>query len=320
MLSADAEASKRRRNRGIAIAAVAGLCGAFVLWLHLGTVMLVVRDERINLPHLDPADDGLRVAVLSDPHFGPGDASRAAEIADKLNALEPAVILLLGDFVNGDPDPRRSLSMAELTRFTRSLHAPGGVFAVTGNHELWYDRGQVIAALRAGGAQVLCNETVVIRTPSGRPLAIHGMTDYTTEPKPDDITKQQFPVDTPLLVMMHDPNSTRFLPQATGFGLAGHTHGGQFRLVPNGNDHTSLRLFVQRIKGKLGMIPAYQRPVILFDRGFTSYRDRRLFITSGAGGNRVKTRTFCPPELVLLRLYANDPKAARQRFAIPEEI
>ena len=312
---------KRRSKPGVAAAVVSAvLGGAFLLWLYLGTVSLVVREERVNLPHLDPADDGLRVAVLSDPHFAAGDAGRAAELARKLNSMDPAVILLLGDCVNGDPDPRRSLPPPELTRFVRSLRAPGGVFAVTGNHELWYDRGKVIDALRAGGARVLVNETAVTCTPSGRPLAIHGLPDYTTEPRPRLLSVRQFPRDTPLLVMMHDPNSARFLPPATGFGLAGHTHGGQFRLPPGGGAKSSLRLFVQRTKDRLGMIPAYLHPVILFDRGLTDYRGRKLFITSGAGGNRVKVRTFCPPEVVLLKFYADDAAAARRHFTIPEEL
>ena len=311
---------KRRPIRAVALGAAAVAVGAFLLWLYLGTTSLVVREVRANLPHLDPADDGLRVAVLSDPHFDAGDVGRAADLAEKIDAMNPAVILLLGDFVNGDPDPRRSLPLPELTRFVRALRAPGGVFAVTGNHELWYDRGEVIAALRAGGARVLVNETAVTRTPSGRPLAIHGLTDYTTEPQPRPLSAQAFPRDTPLLFMMHDANSARLIPPATGFGLAGHTHGGQFRLVPNGGDRSSLRLFVQRVKGRLGMIPAYMRPYVLFDRGLTDYRGRKLFITSGAGGNRVKVRTFCPPEIVLIKFHADDAEAARQHFTIPEEL
>ena len=50
------------------------------------------------------------------------------------------------------------------------------------------------------------------------------------------------------------------------------------------------------------------------------YRGRRLFITSGAGGNRVKLRVFCPPELVLLELHGSGSAAGEKPFAPVREI
>ena len=311
---------KRRSKLGVAAAIVSAvLGGAFLLWLYLGTVLLVVREERVNLPHLDPADDGLRVAVLSDPHFGPGDAGRAAKIADMINRMDPDIIVLLGDFVNGVPDRRQSLSMEDLAAFVRRLRAKRGIFAVTGNHELWYGRDTVEAALLEGGATVLGNRSVKIATPSGRPLQIVGLPDYTTQDFPD-----KFPAvapGIPTLILMHDPNSAGFVPrELEGFCIAGHTHGGQLRLYPGGGDRSSLRLLAQRVKDKLGLLPDALRPYVLFDRWFTDFHGRRIFITAGAGSARLGVRVFCPPEVVLLRFYSADPDAARQRYTIPEEL
>ena len=307
----------RRKVIWWGVAAVLALAAA--LWLRIGSTKVIVNEQRVNLPHLAAADDGLRVALLSDPHFGPGDAGRAAMLADKLNKLDPDLILLLGDFVNGSPDHRRSLSLAELTRFVRSLKARCGVFAVTGNHELWYGRDEVNDALRQGGAAVLCNECVTIATPSGRPLQLVGLPDCTTEAPPE-----KFPATAPgvpLLMVFHDPLSAKYIPDGLpGFCVAGHTHGGQLRMIPNGGDRSSLRLLMMRIKEKLGMLPPYNRPYVLFDRGFTDYRGRRIFITCGTGVSRLPVRTFCPPEVVLLKLRVADPGAARQTYMIPEEL
>ena len=301
------------------VAAVVAVIAAVMLavWLYTGTTGIVLHEERVNLKYLDPADDGLRVAVLSDTHFDAGDAPRAAMIAERINRLKPDLIVLLGDFINGTPDPRDSLSMPELTRFASSLRAGCGKFAVTGNHELWYDRGAVIRALAAGGAADLTNRSTVIRTPSGRQLALAGLPDYTTQ---EQRSCPQSPPGIPTLILMHDPNSARFVPPERGFLLAGHTHGGQFRLCPNGGERTSLRLAMVRLKNKLGMIPPWQRPYALFDRWFMEFRGRLLFITSGAGGNRLKLRIFCPPEIVLLKLYSADPAAAAQHFNHVQEL
>ena len=299
--------------------AAALLSGACFACLYVGSTRVVVNEQSANLPDLAEADDGLRVAVLSDLHFSSGDAGRAAELADMLNRLDPDIIILLGDFVNGSPDRRRSISPEELTKFVRRLRARCGVFAVTGNHELWYGRDAVKDALSAGGATVLNCECVTVATPSGRPLQIVGLPDYTTEEPP-----AKFPAAAagiPTLVVMHDPRSAEFIPEKFAtFGVAGHTHGGQLRLYPGGGDRTSLRLAALRLKNKLGMLSPSPRPHILFDRGFTDYHGRRLFITAGAGLSRLPMRIFCPPEVVLLKLRRDDPEAARHEFAIPEEL
>ena len=307
------------RRRCAVLIAAAVLCAAVALWFHIGTVVPVAREYRVNLPHLDPADDGLRVAVLSDPHFAGGDAGRAAKIADMINRMDPDIIVLLGDFINGLPDRRQSLSMKELTAFVRRLRARRGIYAVTGNHELWYGRDTVEAALREGGATVLGNGSVKIATPSGRPLQIVGLPDYTTQDFPD-----KFPAvapGIPTLILMHDPNSAVFVPEELkGFIVAGHTHGGQLRFYPGGGDRSSLRLLALRVKNKLGQLPDALRPYVLFDRWFTDFHGRRMFITAGAGSARLGLRIFCPPEVVLLKFYSSDPEAARHVFMIPEEL
>ena len=316
----DKKATSETRRKRLIVRGAAALLGlAALIWLYVGSTRVIVNERRVNLPHLDPADDGLRVAVLSDPHFGPGDAGRAAMLADKLNAMDPDLVMLLGDFVNGTPDRRRSLAPDELARFVASLKSRYGVFAVTGNHELWYGREAVAEALRRGGAEVLNGRSVKIVTRSGKALQIVGLPDFTTEDPPD-----KFPaVDpgVPTLILMHDPNSARFVPEGfDGFIIAGHTHGGQLRLYPGGGDRASLRLAASRVKNKLGLLPDAMRPYILFDRGFTNWRGRKLFITVGAGSAQLGVRIFCPPEVALLKFYSADPEAARNVYMTPEEL
>ena len=309
---------KQHPFRYALLSAAALLAVILLVVLRIGTAGVVLNEQNVHLPHLAAADDGLRVAVLSDPHFGPGDAGRAAMLAEKLNRTNPDLIILLGDFVNGTPDIRKSLSMKEFSRFVGSLKARCGVFAVTGNHELWYGRDAVADALREGGAVMLPGECVTVATPSGRPLQLVGLPDFTTEEP-----LSRFPaVDDklPTLVVMHDPKSANFIPEKLEcFGIAGHTHGGQIRLYPGGGDRSSLRLAIVRFKAKTTGLPEYQRPYVLFDRGFTDYHGRKLFITSGTGLSKLRMRLFCPPEVVLLKL-RSAPESAENTFTIPEEL
>ena len=306
----------RAKKKTVAYIAAAVLAvAALAAWLYVESTSVIVREIRVNLPHFSADDDGFSVALLSDPHFGPDDAGQARKIARITKDLAPDMILLLGDYINGSPDKRNSMSMEELTDFFSSLRAPYGVFAVTGNHELWYDREQVENALKRGGATVLTGKSAFVTLPSGQRLRLAGMPDFGTELTVSPPTLTAGP---PTIVLMHDPNSAKLIPGHDVFGVAAHTHGGQFRMCPDGDDRTSLRLLVVRLKGKLNMIP--NRPVILFDRGFTSFNGRRIFITSGLGAERVRLRTFCRPEIVLMRLYAADPEAAKDTYRIPEVI
>ena len=109
-------------------------------------------------------------------------------------------------------------------------------------------------------------------------------------------------------------------PDLPCFCLAGHTHGGQLRIWPGGGERTSLRLASVRVKDKLGMLSDALRPYVLFDRWFTEYRGQKIFITAGAGSAQLAIRTFCPPEVALLKFYSADPEAARNAFTIPEEL
>ena len=306
----------KKRRKPIIWGCVAAAFAAAVVFLHIGSTAISVNTQEAHLPHLAPVDDGLRVMVVSDTHFHAGDAGRAAELADMVNREDPDLILLLGDFINGSPDPRGSLSMEELTRFVKHLRARCGIFAVTGNHELWYGRDKVVSALRDGGVEVLFNRAVTVGTPSGRVLQIVGLSDYTTQELPESFPK--IDPKLPLLVMMHDPNCAKFVPEGLDcFIIAGHTHGGEIRMIPGGSDRTSLRLIMVRIKDKLGQIPDYQRPYVLFDRWFTDYHGRKMFITSGVGMSRLGMRLFCPPEIVLLKLRSEPVNHA---YVKPEEL
>ena len=67
--------------------------------------MLVVRHPRMELPGW-PSE--LRIAVLSDLHVGSPHVGldKLRVIVEKANAENPALIVLLGDFVIGGPNRR----------------------------------------------------------------------------------------------------------------------------------------------------------------------------------------------------------------------
>jgi predicted MPP superfamily phosphohydrolase len=171
--------------------------------------------------HLPWKGDGrMRVAHLTDIHVGPTTPPRMlAHVADVVGSLECDVVVLTGDYVNA------SLVYAErITELVEKLPKP--CLATLGNHDHWTSAGRVTTALERGGAQVLRNESTVVRSAAGS-LVVVGVDDGRSGHA--DVARAFANVPDPrcALVLSHFPNTAERIA-ATGapLVLAGHTHAG----------------------------------------------------------------------------------------------
>ncbi len=189
-----------------------------------------VRRVRVPLAGLAPALEGFRIVQISDIHVGPTikqDYLRA--IVDRVNALQPDVVAVTGDLVDG--------SVAELGEHVRplaDLRARHGVYFVTGNHEYYSGVHGWVRELQRLGLRVLHNEHVVLQHGDAS-LVLAGVTDYTAhhfDPEHRSDPAQALrgaPEGVPRILLAHQPRTAPAAAQA-GFDLqiSGHTHGGQF--------------------------------------------------------------------------------------------
>lgn len=75
----------------------------------------------------------LNVVAVSDIHLGVIIGKRnVAKLVEKINSLNPDIILLAGDIFDEDLQPVIDLNLGE---YLRNLKALFGVYAITGNHE-----------------------------------------------------------------------------------------------------------------------------------------------------------------------------------------
>jgi len=85
----------------------------------------------LALPRVAPGFDGYRIVQISDIHMGTWMTSdRLAVIVDLVNAQNPDLIAITGDFVAYTVKH----TMEDLTPLKR-LSAPDGIVAVLGNHD-----------------------------------------------------------------------------------------------------------------------------------------------------------------------------------------
>jgi predicted MPP superfamily phosphohydrolase len=199
-------------------------------WLSVNRIELPVR----GLPR---ALSGLRVAQLSDFHFGPHIPAGYLENAVGRAAAEgPDLVALTGDFI--DRGPRH---LREAAKLFRGLKAPLGVFAVLGNHDFSVHTargarkhpglaGAVADALAAEGVTVLRNKGVRVGRGAAA-LHVAGVDDLWSGASDLGAALGGACPHTPRVLLAHNPQTVEQLGgRRADLVLSGHTHGGQINL------------------------------------------------------------------------------------------
>ena len=208
---------------------------------------LEVNNVDIAVPGLPENFDGYRIAQLTDFHIGVyASTPRAVDrIVERVNSLNPDLIVFTGDLVNTSPD--------ELDGFTDVLSrfkARDGVISILGNHDYCiykhytYKDGdtparalaQVVNSEEKMGWTLLRNQSLQI-TRGNDSIAIVGVENagHGHFPNRADLKKALagLPDDECKIPLSHDPSHWRreVLPDTNiPLMLAGHTHAMQFRL------------------------------------------------------------------------------------------
>jgi len=291
-LAVDWKSHKKRMRVWLLVLVLAVAWMVIFYGSFIAPLRIVITNQNISFS--EQSLDSLKIVVISDLHIGRyKDFSWTRKIVDRVNTLQPDIILLDGDYIFD-----YSTNVEMLDALT-DLHAPEGVFAVTGNHDYDGNRNQdVILKLKELGITVLENEQVLLR-PADKNLprlVLVGVSDIWFE---GDISLALAGVseEDQVILLVHNPDAA--LDKAAGLAdliISGHTHGGQIRLP-----------FI----GPIGPIPTHLGQE--YDRGlFSSSRrgakfgtpnsNQQLFITSGLGETGARARLFNPPEIALLFL------------------
>jgi hypothetical protein len=184
-----------------------------------------LRRVEIARPDLPPEADNLTVVLLADLHVDKiSTRAEIKEVVRRVNALEPDLIVLAGDFVDGDVE-----HLGSKLEPLRDLRAKYGVFGIPGNHEYYSGYGEWMAFLRSLGIDMLENEHRVLA--DGK-IAIAGVTDPAARfrgMEEPDVKKALAgaPEGCFKILAAHQLKNTREAAEAgADLQLSGHTHGG----------------------------------------------------------------------------------------------
>ena len=262
-----------RQLFGVAAVGLTFLYTAYGVWnaYHPRLVHCTVRIK--NLPAVW---QGRTLVQITDVHLGSVlRASFIARVVAKVNAQNPAMVLITGDLFDG-ADGKLEHMVAPLNR----LAAPQGVYFVTGNHETYLGVQRSYEALRTTPAKILDNRMELIDG-----LQVVGIS-YPERGHPEGFEVKMagvsgFDPGVPSILLYHSPTQIK-AAKAAGINLqlSGHVHQGQ--LFP-------LQFATRLIYGK-------------YHHGLHSEGDYTIYTSSGTGLWGPTMRTGNHPEITVIHL------------------
>lgn len=236
-------------------------------------------DEQVHIADLPSAFDGARIALVTDVHAGPArGAGFVRRVVDDVMAQNPDLIVLGGDLTDGTV-----AKVGSDLEPLRDLHAPLGVFGISGNHEYYVDDGGAwLDFWETLGVTTLRNERVELRRGDGV-VDLAGVYDATApEPYAPDYEAALGGRDRsrPMIVLAHQPiQAEDAAPYGPDLQLSGHTHDGQ--MWPN--------TYLVRL----------QQPVAA---GWGDVAGVPVYVTRGTGAWGPPVRVLAPPEITMITL------------------
>jgi len=230
----------------------------------------------VRIKNLPPAWQGKKLVQLSDVHLGRIlGADFLSRLVAKVNAQNPAMVLITGDLFDGADG-----NLEELVAPLNRLVAPQGIYFVTGNHETYLGVQRSCTALRTTPVRVLADERVVIDglqvigiSYPERGHALHFAEKMAKLPGFDPAL--------PSILLYHSPTQVAEAKAAgINLQLSGHVHQGQ--IFP-------LQFITRLMFGR-------------YYHGLHTEGNYTLYTSSGAGVWGPMMRTGNHPEIVVINL------------------
>jgi uncharacterized protein len=247
--------------------------------------MRLPRTKRVDvtIARLGSGLDGLRVAIITDTHFGPIDRTRwSVAVTDRINEIDADIACHVGDIADGTVEVREEQVVP--------LAAARGKLArvyVTGNHEYFSEAQGWLDYMETIGWDSLHNRHIVVER-GGDKLVVAGVDDATAQASGvdghganlDAALADSDPA-LPVLLLAHQPKQVPWAANAgVDLQISGHTHGGQI--------------------WPFNFLVRLDQPVV---RGLSTHGERtRLYTSRGTGFWGPPFRVFAPSEITVLTL------------------
>jgi hypothetical protein len=188
----------------------------------------VIKELKVSINKKAGELKQLKIALASDIHLGTIiGANRFGQMVEKINSLEPDIVLLTGDVIDEDIEPVLRHNIGDKLLSIKSKY---GVYAVTGNHEYIGGVDEAVKYLCEHNVKMVRDTVIKIadsfylagREDKDRPRF------YGKPRKPLDEILSGIDKSLPLIVMNHQPFELKEAEELDAdLHLSGHTHHGQ---------------------------------------------------------------------------------------------
>jgi predicted MPP superfamily phosphohydrolase len=268
----------RRRFLGLSLglAGLGSLCAIETFWLEPDRLDITHHTVRVQgLPeHLD----GTTIAHFTDLHFGNLRGAHRKAL-DWVEQAQPDLVVCTGDLVEAPP------ALPEFEDFASSLSdVSGDIIAVLGNWECRRSdqfTEKLVEGYDRAGIPLLRNNSVTFENG----LVVAGGDDPITGHFSSRDTFGGLPDGDASLFIVHAPgvfDADHAMTRTFDLSLAGHTHGGQFRLGP--------------------WVPVTPRGSGRFVSGWYETQLGKAYVSRGIGMTFIRGRFLCTPELPVFTL------------------
>lgn len=179
--------------------------------------------EFSGAPANGPAGRSLKIVAVSDIHLGYGtDKTMLKGYVERINALQPDLILIGGDLIDNSVVPLRAERMEEELS---QLKAPLGIYMVPGNHEYISGIEESIDFIRQTPITLLRDTAVTL--PNGIQLVGRDDRHNSRRQSLEELTANLAP-SRPVILLDHQPYHLKQTEDAgVDLQFSGHTHHGQ---------------------------------------------------------------------------------------------
>lgn len=266
------------------------LLASTAVYLYVQNTQFQITRYSVPVKNLVPANQGLKIAHLSDLHF-PYTKIDTEKLIKALKKEQPDLIFLSGDQMDA-AEPTRT---QEAQAFLKRLPAIAPTYAIEGNHD---NKVPDHTSLYKGTSiTYLADTAYTVKLENRQPVTIMGVSEPTkvAKMKMDLLAKVKVRPDwsgQTRLLLAHRPELFKKYhsdpTKAPDVVFSGHAHGGQIRIPGIGGLYAPGQ----------GRLPKYTAGVWSLDSDAT----KNLVISRGLGPSHFPFRINNRPELVIVTL------------------
>ncbi|MDY6820434.1 MAG: metallophosphoesterase [Deferribacterota bacterium] len=179
---------------------------------------IVIKKVYINSSKINKE---VKIAYLSDIHLGITTLEgRVRKLIRQLKNINPDIIILGGDFIDGQHD-----NIDKYVNLFRDLNIRYGKYAVLGNHEYYAGRLYSEGIIKSAGFVLLNNESAIIKDLN---ICITGIEDIVSDKAKElNLLKSSYNNKCFNIYLKHKPIVNSKAINYFDLQLSGHTHNGQ---------------------------------------------------------------------------------------------